>query len=201
MEILHGLLCLLLVSSGFFVSFSKNPVESVLFLILTFCNAAAILFIFNSEFLGLLFIIIYVGAIAVLFLFVVMMLNVKNQDPSQDLFLLRQGGLFNLLFLLLSYIVCIAIYLAIGKAFLSSASLVDVSNSSVFSVYDSLTNIEVMGQSLYNHYLICFILAGLILLIALVGSIVLTLRYSSRQKNQLISRQLSRTDSFLSFFK
>ena len=80
MEILHFFLCSLLILSGFWVSVSLNPIESVLFLILAFCNTAAILFIFNVEFLGLLFIIIYVGAVAVLFLFIIMMLNIKNQE-------------------------------------------------------------------------------------------------------------------------
>ncbi len=84
MKDFHSILCLLLFFSGLMVAFSTNPVESVLFLILAFCNAAAILFIFHAEFLGLIFIIIYVGAIAVLFLFVIMMLNVKDQEPEDD---------------------------------------------------------------------------------------------------------------------
>ena len=77
MLFLHSFLTFLLLFSSVFVLISENPVHSVLFLILTFCNAAAILLLLNVEFLGLIFIIVYVGAIAVLFLFVVMMLNVK----------------------------------------------------------------------------------------------------------------------------
>mgnify|MGYP003956924073 FL=1 len=66
---------------------------------------------------------------------------------------------------------------------------------------DNLTNIDVLGQSLYNYYLSCFLLAGLILLVAMIGAIVLTLNFSSQRKNELASRQLSRSDSFLAFFR
>jgi NADH:ubiquinone oxidoreductase subunit 6 (subunit J) len=84
---LHYFFSFLLLLSSIFVFISKNPVHSVLFLILTFCNAAGILFLFNAEFLGLVFIIIYVGAIAVLFLFVVMMLNVKIYSSDEFYYL------------------------------------------------------------------------------------------------------------------
>jgi NADH-quinone oxidoreductase subunit J len=84
MDFLHFFLCFLLLGSGLLMCTSINPVESVLFLILAFCNAAAILFLFNTEFLGLIFIIIYVGAIAVLFLFVIMMLNIKNKTYNKE---------------------------------------------------------------------------------------------------------------------
>lgn len=199
MEVIHSLLCILMLFSGFFVAFSRNPVESVLFLILAFCNAAAILFIFNSDFLGLLFVIIYVGAIAVLFLFVVMMLNVKGGEMETRL--LSGFQIPNVVFALLAYVLCIMIYFFFDKILQQPFIMVGDFETSMYLDFDSFNNIEVMGQSLYNNYLICFILAGLILLISLIGSIVLTLRYSSRQKNQLISRQLSRTDNFLSFFR
>ena len=86
MTYLHLFLCNLLCTCGFLMCISANPVESVLFLILAFCNAAVILFLFNAEFLGLIFIIIYVGAIAVLFLFVIMMLNIKSQKQIESRF-------------------------------------------------------------------------------------------------------------------
>ena len=69
------------------------------------------------------------------------------------------------------------------------------------SVFDKLNNIDVIGQVLYNYFISCFLLAGLVLLIALIGAIVLTLRFNSVKKSQLVSRQLSRTDNFLTFFK
>jgi len=182
----------LLVSINFFlllfgvlVLISENPVHSVLFLILTFCCAASILILFRIDFLALLFIIIYVGAIAILFLFVVMMLNVK-------------------IYLFTSYK-----YLSIFLICLSSISfqnffileeLFSHSNHSYFS-FDTFSNIDVFGQSLYNYYLTCFLLAGFILLVAMVGAIILTLNFSSHRKNELVFRQLSRSENFLSFFK
>ena len=84
---LHYFFITILLLSSLFVLISQNPVHSVLFLILAFCNASGILFLFNAEFLGLVFIIIYVGAIAILFLFVVMMLNVKIYSSSNNFYL------------------------------------------------------------------------------------------------------------------
>lgn len=183
--------------SGFLVSFSTNPIESVLFLILTFCNAAAILFIFNAEFIGLTFIIIYVGAIAVLFLFVIMMLNIKNTSG-----LTLKYNLFSfLVYFSFFYFFSFSIFLCIKKVFYQQETFLIEQENNLLLLVDSLNNIDIMGQFLYNYYLVCFLLAGLILLIALVGSIVLTLRFDSMQKNQLANRQLARTDKFLSFFK
>ena len=197
MKILHAFLCFLLFGSGLLVSSAINPVESVLFLILTFCNAAAILFIFNTEFLGLIFVIIYVGAVAVLFLFVIMMLNVKIQD-QQSLSLNIFRGSYIIRFFSV-YLIFILIFLVFKSIFSDYKSVGDISTSILN--FDSLNNIDVLGQFLYNYFLVSFLLAGLILLIALVGAIVLTLKFSSLQKGQLVYRQLSRTDNFLSFFK
>jgi NADH-quinone oxidoreductase subunit J len=184
----------LLLTSSVCVLFVKNPVHSVLFLILAFCNAAALLFIFKAEFLGLIFIIIYVGAIAILFLFVVMMLNVKIYS-SQNIF-------FNFPFLFLTgCLVLLQVFLMfdtmIGDADYGMVCLpYEFTNS-----WDTLYSIDTLGQSLYNYYLSCFLLAGFILLIAMVGAIVLTLNFSSHRKSELVSRQLSRTTNFLAFFK
>ena len=94
MQILHVLLCSLLCACGFIMSLSKNPIEAVLFLILSFCLAAGISFIFHAEFLGLILILVYVGAIAVLFLFVIMMLNIKNQESESKLSYLSKPLIF-----------------------------------------------------------------------------------------------------------
>lgn len=190
---LHNFFSFLLLLSSIFVFISKNPVHSVLFLILTFCNASAILFLFNAEFLGLIFIIIYVGAIAVLFLFVVMMLNVKiySSDEFSYLPFIFLGG----------FILIVQIFLVLEKAF-SNSNFWETSLFYTFDNYlDTLTSIDVLGQSLYNYYLLCFLLAGLVLLVAMIGAIVLTLNFSSQRKNELVSRQLSRSDNFLAFFK
>jgi NADH-quinone oxidoreductase subunit J len=195
MRVLHSFLSFLLVTSGLFVFISENPVHSVLFLILTFCNASAVLFLFNAEFLALVFIIIYVGAIAVLFLFVVMMLNVKVFSTVNFNYIpfVVAGASFILIQLFLIIERCLS---CVGLAASSG-------NPYGFEINegDSLSNIEVMGQGLYNYFLPCFLVCGLILLVAMIGAIVLTLNFSSSRKNELIYRQLSRSTNFLSFFK
>lgn len=194
MDFLHLFFTSLLLLSSVFVLISKNPVHSVLFLILCFCNASGILFLFNAEFLGLIFIIVYVGAIAILFLFVVMMLNVKVYS-SRNLFY------YVPLLLLLGFILLLQVYLILEKT-VSNSNFWTTNLPYNFENYlDNLNSIDVLGQGLYNYYLSCFLLAGLILLVAMVGAIVLTLNFSSQRKNELPSRQLSRSDTFLSFFR
>lgn len=187
-----GSLFLLLLSS-IFVLISKNPVHSVLFLILCFCNSAIILFVLNTEFLGLIFIIVYVGAIAILFLFVVMMLNVKVLSSEN----------FNLFIPLLysgAGILMFKGFVYLDEIFPSKDVLVSSLDVTFTHYVDSLNNIDVLGQSLYNYYLSCFLLAGLILLVAMIGAIILTLNFSSQRKNEMPLRQLSRSDNFLTFF-
>lgn len=197
MKFLHSILCLLLFLSGLMVAFSANPVESVLFLILTFFNAGAILIMFNAEFLGLIFIIVYVGAIAVLFLFVIMMLNVKiHENIFSKLFSKNFRNIIIALFFV--YLVSVVLFVYLKSIFHSQNLPLDMNNAAL--LIDSLNNIDVLGQVLYNYYLVCFLVAGLILLVALVGAIILTLRFNNVHKSQLTSRQLSRTDNFLSFF-
>lgn len=190
MKILHGILNLLLVFSATFVFLSENPIYSVLFLILSFCNSSIIMFLFHLEFLGLLFIIIYVGAVAVLFLFVIMMLNVK-------MFLK-----INLLNIPLIIFVCIGIFLEIFLLIDKFFFKFDINTSLVyfdvsFIFIDNLSNIDIVGQSLYNYFAICFLISGLILLVAILGAIVLTLHFKTQRKNELSSRQLSKASNFL----
>ena len=175
MEILHFLIISLLIVCSFFVLFSRNPVHSVLFLILCFCSVSFTLFLFNVEFLSLLFLIIYVGAIAVLFLFVVMMLNVKIYTFS-NLSYLPFVILFSAILIIQIFINLESIF---DKTFFTNLN----SKELIFSInLDSLTNIDVFGQALFNNFLICFLLAGLILLVAMVGAIVLTLTFKSHRK-------------------
>lgn len=193
MQILHSFLTFLLVVSGLFVLISDNPVHSVLFLILTFCNAAAILFLFNAEFLGLIFIIIYVGAIAVLFLFVVMMLNVKIYSSS---------NFFYYPFILLGgFILAVQIFLFLEKAFSGSSFLLSDSTGHFTLLLDNLNGIDLFGQGLFNYFLLCVLIAGLVLLVAMIGAITLTMNFSSPRKTESVARQLSRSDNFLAFFK
>jgi NADH-quinone oxidoreductase subunit J len=185
-EIVHLFLCFLFVEFSTSVSLSSNPVHSIIYLILTFCITAFISFFFNLEFFGLIFVIIYVGAVAVLFLFIIMMLDIKDKSFKS----------FSLLYLIL-----------INGALLFLENFLRVFSSEVFSsrntsndfliLFDSFFNIDLLGQCLYNFFLICFLIAGLILFVALLGSIVLTLNFNINKKSQKYFRQLSRSDRFL----
>lgn len=190
MNYLHSFLILTLILSGFLVFFSENPVHSVLFLILCFCEASSILFLFSTEFLGLLFIIVYVGAIAVLFLFVVMMLNVK-------LYVLQTVFYLPLVFVI-GGLIFSQLTLLLKKSFFN-LNFDDLQPDIIF--FDILNNIDVFGQVLYNNFLSCFLLAGLILLCAMIGAIVLTLNFKSYRKNELVFRQLSSSEKTIFHFK
>jgi len=180
MIILHFILLIMFCFCGLFVFLASNPMHSILFLILTFCCASCILFLFTVDFLALVFIIIYVGAIAILFLFVVMMLNVKTVFVNEKNFLL---------FLLIGSVFILQIFFFVSQIF----DFGEIKSFQFETSIDNLTNIDVLGQFLYNYLLVCFLLAGVILLVAMIGAIVLTLNFNSNRKNQLISRQLSRS--------
>jgi NADH-quinone oxidoreductase subunit J len=205
MQTLHFILNFTLVTSTLLVLTSENPVHSVLFLISIFCNASMILLLFKLEFLALVFVMIYVGAIAVLFLFVVMMLNLKTSEKS---------GLFSFytfFVFLISFRLYMLIYAKVEQSFFAFKEpfyfdFVDKTQfgSTIFHYnenLDCLSNVDVLGQVLYNYFTPCFLMSGLLLLIAMVGAIVLTLNFSSDRKNELFYRQLSRSDNFLSFLK
>lgn len=179
MIILHFFFILTFCICGLFVFLAINPMHSILFLILTFCCAAGILFLFTVDFLGLVFIIIYVGAIAILFLFVVMMLNVKNTLSTSRYFFIFLTSSFFLL----------QIFFFVSGIF----DFGEIDNVLFQNAIDTLNNIDTLGQFLYNYLLVAFLLAGVILLVAMIGAIILTLNFNSNRKNQLISRQLSRS--------
>ena len=167
---------------------ARNPVHSVLFLILVFCNAAGLLILLEAEFLALLFIVVYVGAIAVLFLFVVMMLNVKISEVQDEVLqYLPIGGLIGIVFLL-------EIFLIIEGDFVSLLNTNNISPEYInwFSNKDSISNIQTLGDVLYTDYVIFFLLAGVILLIAMVGAIVLTMSTRTSLRRQFIYQQVSR---------
>ena len=172
-----------LVAAALMVISARNPVHSVLFLILTFFNAAALFVLLGAEFLAMVLIVVYVGAVAVVFLFVVMMLDI-------DFTALRQG--------FLSYM---PIGLSIGAVLL--AELVIVGGSWVASPSASaiaanptpmgVTNTEALGHILYTKYVHVFQGAGMVLLVAMIGAIVLTLRHRKGVKRQNVAAQVGRT--------
>ena len=191
--ILNYLLCV----CALLMCIANNPIESVLFLILIFCNSAILLFMYNSEFLALLFIIIYVGAIAILFLFVIMMLNIKNQNQNLN-FDKFHTFLFGLILVIFTLdLIYYSIITSFDNVFFNTESLFfEVSNIEIYGMVDTLNNIDVMGQVLFNFFLLCFLLVGLVLLIALIGSIILTLNFNVDTSNevQMLTKQLARSE-------
>lgn len=176
MNILYNLLSLFIISCSLFVIFSKNPVHSIVYLILTFCGAAALLISIGSEFLGLIFIIVYVGAIAVLFLFVVMMLNIKIIELNENL--IRYLPISLIIF----FTVTLQIYSYINFTYVNPEfPFIDW-----LIILNRSQNIVLLGNILYTIFFHFFLITSLILLLAMIGSIVLTLNHSKyvlRQKS------------------
>ena len=174
---------ILLLSSLMVIS-TKNPVHSVLFLILAFLNAAGIFVILHAEFLAMILIIVYVGAVAVLFLFVVMMLDFKTSLGKDNILqYMPIGLLIGLVFIAELVIVLINTRLDLSNIQILSNPLDNFSDQS---------NTEAIGSILYTNYVLYFQLSGVILLVAMVGSIVLTLRDREGVKRQIVSEQIDR---------
>ena len=168
------------VLSALMVISAKNPVHSVLFLILSFVNASGLFVLLGAEFLAMILVVVYVGAVAVLFLFVVMMLDI-------NFIKLREGFLQYLPFGALLGIVLIV---ELGILFLTKNF--SQSNLIIYSKFPAIAEIEntkMLGSVLYTKYFFLFQISGLILLVAMIGSITLTLRYKNNSKKQIIYNQ------------
>jgi len=171
-----------LIGSALMVITSRNPVHSVLFLILAFFNAAALFVLLGAEFLAMILVVVYVGAVAVLFLFVVMMLDI-------DFVELRRGALEYLpLGALIGLVLMAELLIVVGAWAFGSAVPAARSNP----LPQGVTNTEALGRILYTDYIFYFQMAGIILLIAMIGAIVLTLRHRPGVRRQSISRQVAR---------
>jgi NADH-quinone oxidoreductase subunit J len=167
----------LTIASAVLVIFARNPVHSVLWLIMAFFNAAGLMLILGAEFIAMLLVIVYVGAVAVLFLFIVMMLNI---DFAQ----LRSGFTRNLPFGLL-----VALVLLAEIIFAVSAWKAGPVTGNVQPAAATQPNIEAIGELLYSRFLFPFEVAGLILLVAMIGAIVLTHRSRGDLRTPKVSRQ------------
>ncbi|PYE86313.1 NADH-quinone oxidoreductase subunit J [Phyllobacterium leguminum] len=180
------LFAFILIASAFMVIAARNPVHSVLFLILAFFNAAALFLLAGAEFLAFILLVVYVGAVAVLFLFVVMMLDVDFAE-------LKSGALQ---------------YAPIGAlvGIILAAELIVVLGGSVFAPHlgagavaqpipdlATRTNTAALGDILYTNYVLFFEISGLVLLVAMIGAIVLTLRHKEGVKRQSVPNQVART--------
>jgi|ThiBiot_750_plan_1041556.scaffolds.fasta_scaffold00821_25 NADH:ubiquinone oxidoreductase subunit 6 (subunit J) len=166
---------------------SPNPVHSVLYLVFVFCNASALFILLSTEFLAIIFMIVYVGAIAILFLFVIMMLNIRIVELNENLLrYLPLGGFIGLIFLLeILLVLDVELGYEIPKNL--SYEYIDWAKH-----INDFTNIEQIGQVLYTNYFYAFIIASLILLVAMIGAIVLTLHSQSTVKKQDTFKQTSR---------
>ncbi len=171
-------------ASAVMVISARNPVHSVLFLILAFFNAAALFVLMGAEFLAMILVVVYVGAVAVLFLFVVMMLDI-NFVALREGFLqyLPVGGLIGLI-LLVELILVVAAWSVAPDA--SAVARLPIPPP------EEINNTKAIGKVLYTKYIYLFQASGLVLLIAMVGAIVLTLREREGVRRQSISRQIAR---------
>jgi NADH-quinone oxidoreductase subunit J len=174
------------VAAGMMVIASRNPVHSVLFLILAFFNASALFILMGAEFIALILVIVYVGAVAVLFLFVVMMLDIDFVKLRQGfLQYLPIGGLVGLILLVELFLM--------AAAWVISPDAAGVVGSPTPAFIEHVTNTRALGRVLYTQYVYLFQASGMILLVAMIGAIVLTLRHRVDIKRQVIARQVGRT--------
>ncbi len=172
-----------LIAAAVMVVASRNPVHGVLFLILAFFNAAGLFVLLGAEFLAMVLVVVYVGAVMVLFLFVVMMLDVDFAE-------LRAGYASYLpIGALIGGILLIELVLVVGSWVIDR----QVAASPAAPTPIGLSNTEALGRILYTQYVYFFEVAGLILLLAMVGAIVLTLRHKEGVKRQSIAEQVART--------
>jgi NADH-quinone oxidoreductase subunit J len=171
------------IASALMVISARNPVHSVLYLILAFVNAAGLFLLLGAEFLAMLLVVVYVGAVAVLFLFVVMMLDVDFAEFRQGfLHYLPIGALIGLIF-------AVELLLVVG-AWVIDPQIV---RAPVAAIPAGVTNTAALGQVLYTKYVYYFQAAGLVLLVAMIGAIVLTLRDRPGVKRQNVPAQNART--------
>jgi NADH-quinone oxidoreductase subunit J len=190
-ELLFFLFSSILLSSSLVVITARNPIHSVLFMILVFLNVVFILISLEVEFLALTFVIVYVGAVAVLFLFVVMMLNIKITSLNKELIhYFPIGGLVGLIFLF--NVILVMLSSGVNSS-LTSRVLKKYDYIDWLSLVDSPTNIEVIGQVVYTAQSLYFIISGLVLLVAMIGAIVLTNQNKDKSiRTQQVFQQLSR---------
>ncbi len=173
------------VASAFMVIAARNPVHSVLFLIVAFVNAAGLFVMMGAEFLAMILIVVYVGAVAVLFLFVVMMLDVDFAELKQGaLQYLPIGALVGAIFLA-------ELLLVVGTWIISPEAPHAI--AAPIPSAAQISNTEAIGLVLYTKYVYYFEAAGLILLVSMVGAIVLTLHHKVRVRRQVIAEQVART--------
>lgn len=172
------------VAAGVLVIASRNPVHSVLFLILAFFNSAGLFILMGAEFLAMILVIVYVGAVAVLFLFVVMMLDINFVE-------LRSGVLQYLPIGALVGFILLAELLVVAGGWVIVPEAASIAAAPIPPI-EQVTNTEAIGQLIYTKYIYLFQASGLVLLVAMIGAIVLTLRTRAGVRRQNIADQIAR---------
>ena len=173
------------IAAGVMVISARNPVHSVLYLILAFFNAAGLFVLLGAEFLAMILVIVYVGAVAVLFLFVVMMLDV-------DFGSLRKGVLQHLpIGALVGLVLAVELIFVVASRWVTARSLAQAAAPAP-PIGGATTNTHALGELIYTHYIYLFQIAGLVLLVAMIGAIVLTLRRRGGVRRQSIPDQVNR---------
>jgi len=173
----------ILIASAVMVIAAKNPVHSVLFLILAFFNAAGLFVLLGAEFLAMILVVVYVGAVAVLFLFVVMMLDIDFAE-------LKRGALQYLPFGVLVGLILVAELVMAGSVWVLKPA---AKNALASATPPGVSNTAALGHILYTDYVYYFQIAGMVLLVAMIGAIVLTLRSRPGVRRQVIAQQNART--------
>lgn len=178
------LFAVLVVAAGLFTVIARNPVHSVLWLILAFLSSAGLFVLMGAEFVAMLLIIVYVGAVAVLFLFVVMMLDVDFTSLKAEM----------TKYMPIALLIGVVILMQLGIVFgVWQASDIAADNvAAATERFGGASNTQAIGQLIYDDYLLLFQLAGLILLVAMIGAIVLTLRHRTDVKRQNVVSQIMR---------
>jgi NADH-quinone oxidoreductase subunit J len=179
------LLAAVTVGAGFAVVSARNPVHSVLFLILAFFSAAGLFVLMGAEFLAMLLVVVYVGAVAVLFLFVVMMLDVDFAELRQGFArYMPLGGLIA---------GALSIEMIVVATTVATKGAAKLNDMPMATGGEPVTNAEAIGRLLYTNYVYFFQAAGMVLLVAMIGAIVLTLRHKPGVKRQVVADQVLRS--------
>ncbi|HET7335302.1 MAG TPA: NADH-quinone oxidoreductase subunit J [Rhizomicrobium sp.] len=173
----------MIIGAALMVVFARNPVHSVLFLIFAFFNAAGLFVLLGAEFLAMILVIVYVGAVAVLFLFVVMMLDIDFAE-------LKRGSVQ---YLPLGLLIGLVLVLELVAVFGGMAISPSAAGSIINAAPDGVSNTAALGHLIYTDYVFYFQTAGLVLLVAMIGAIVLTLRHRPGVRRQSIAQQNART--------
>ena len=178
---LFFIISIIIITSSLLVILSKNPIHSVLFLILVFFNTSILFLFSNAEFLAMILLIVYIGAVAVLFLFVVMMLDINITKLRQTFLNYLPTGLF------IGFIILIELIYVVSQ---SNLNFVKTNSSNINISNQILENTKIIGNVLYTDYFLLFQLSGIILLVAMIGAIYLTLRKRKGTKKQNIYKQI-----------